>query len=413
MKIALLSFEYPPETGYGGIGTYTWYQARALVKLGHDVDVLAGSNQPASLGRFDHDGVRVFRFRQDNFLMKGFQLLNKFRLWWTRNRLENALNMFSGFRALSKENEYDLIEMPECGAEGLLINYFATAPVLIRLHSPSRLIMPYYDVRRSDTYFCSLLEQLGIRRATTFTSCSNFLSGEAARKLKIRKPIGVIPNGIDLSLFDQSTPVDVHQTYGIPRGKFLILFSGRIEPRKGSHLLKEIVVRILKNYDVSFVIAGQDLFQHMTDDLIPYWQSIRMKGSFHFLGRLSQPEVRSLMLASDVFLLPSIWENCPYSALEAMAARCALVSTDHGGMPEIVEDGKNGLLARNGDVDSYVSCLQRLIEDRLLTEQLGEAGRQTTERSHTDVRIATLSTRFYLQHIGREPLTKAEPVSPV
>jgi glycosyltransferase involved in cell wall biosynthesis len=82
-------------------------------------------------------------------------------------------------------------------------------------------------------------------------------------------------------------------------------------------------------------------------------------------------------------------------------------------MPEIVEDGKNGLLARNRDVDSYVSCLQRLIEDRFLTEQLGEAGRQTTERSHTDVRIATLSTRFYLQQIGREPLTKAEPVSPV
>ena len=49
MKIALLSFEYPPETGFGGIGTYTWYQARALVKLGHQVHVLAGATSAAAL----------------------------------------------------------------------------------------------------------------------------------------------------------------------------------------------------------------------------------------------------------------------------------------------------------------------------------------------------------------------------
>ena len=47
MKIALMSFEYPPETGFGGIGTYTWYQARAMVKLGHEVHVLAGATSPA------------------------------------------------------------------------------------------------------------------------------------------------------------------------------------------------------------------------------------------------------------------------------------------------------------------------------------------------------------------------------
>ena len=45
MRIALLSFEYPPETGFGGIGTYTWHQARALAKLGHEVHVLAGARE--------------------------------------------------------------------------------------------------------------------------------------------------------------------------------------------------------------------------------------------------------------------------------------------------------------------------------------------------------------------------------
>ena len=45
MKIGLLSYEYPPDTGFGGIGTYTWYHARALARLGHQVHVLAGARE--------------------------------------------------------------------------------------------------------------------------------------------------------------------------------------------------------------------------------------------------------------------------------------------------------------------------------------------------------------------------------
>jgi len=55
MKIALLSFEYPDETGFGGIGTYTWYQARALVKLGQKFHVLAGAPEPTALQNHEHD----------------------------------------------------------------------------------------------------------------------------------------------------------------------------------------------------------------------------------------------------------------------------------------------------------------------------------------------------------------------
>src|SRR5687767_10025275 len=120
MKVLFLSFEYPPETGFGGIGTYTWYQARALVKLGHEVHVLAGATRSTSLRAEGHDGVRVYRFRTDGFLMRALRPLDKYRLWWTKNRLENALSMYRGLSALERLHRYDLIEMPECGAEGLL-----------------------------------------------------------------------------------------------------------------------------------------------------------------------------------------------------------------------------------------------------------------------------------------------------
>ena len=90
MKIALLSFEYPSETGFGGIGTYTWYHARALARLGHDVHVLAGATAPTSLRTETHDDVRVHRFHADGMLMRAFERLGRQRLWWTRSRLRRS-----------------------------------------------------------------------------------------------------------------------------------------------------------------------------------------------------------------------------------------------------------------------------------------------------------------------------------
>jgi glycogen(starch) synthase len=397
MKIALLSFEYPSETGFGGIGTYTWYQARALVKLGHEVHVLAGATSPTLLRTQEHDGVRVHRFRAKGLLMRSFQRLDKLRLWWTKNRLENALSMYRCLKELRREHHYDLIEMPECGAEGLLVNHLMRGKTLVKFHSPARLIMRYYDVPRADTACCSFLEGFGMRGADALSSCSGFLAEEARDKLGIQRPIRVIPNGIDLELFDMEEHIDFREKFGLPRDRLMILFSGRMETRKGIHLCKEIAGSILERFEVAFVFAGQDLFNYMADTLLPYLKAKKLKGSIHYLGKLDLADVRSCVAQTDIFLLPSLWENCPYSCLEAMAAGRAIVSSDQGGMPELIRDGQNGLLARCGDPASYIACLERLIENGLLRERLGTAARRTIERSHTDVHIAQLSTEYYLE----------------
>src|SRR5579872_333903 len=87
MNIGLLSFEYPPETGFGGIGTYTWYQARALARLGHTVHVLAGLKQEAPLYTREHEGVLVHRYRPGGRVMGAFNSLGRWKWWWTRQRL--------------------------------------------------------------------------------------------------------------------------------------------------------------------------------------------------------------------------------------------------------------------------------------------------------------------------------------
>ena len=395
MNIGLLSFEYPPETGFGGIGTYTWYQARALARLGHEVHVLAGLKQKSPLCTREEETITVHRYRPGGTAMQAFHALGRWKCWWTRQRLENGWSMYRAFQALQRRYRFDVIEMPECGAEGLLINSLVDVPTIVRFHSPSRLIMPFYDVPRADVGMCSWLEQRAIGRATALTSCSTFLAGEVREKMGVRNPVRVIPNGIDLALFDEEDLVDVAAKYGLPKGKVTIFFAGRMERRKGIHLCGAIAASVLRDYDVAFVFAGQDLFGYMSETLLPSLQNQPLKGSIHYVGKLNLAEIRSFVRTADIFLLPSLWENCPYSCLEAMAAGRAIVASDQGGVPELIEHGSNGLLAKPGDPDSFVQQLRLLVEDQEMQRRLGDAARRTVQQKFTDDRVARLTAEFY------------------
>jgi glycosyltransferase involved in cell wall biosynthesis len=168
-----------------------------------------------------------------------------------------------------------------------------------------------------------------------------------------------------------------------------------MEARKGVHLAKEIAASILERHEVSFVFAGQDLFGYLSGILMPYLESRPLRGSVHYLGKLDLAGVRACLHQCDVFLLPSLWENCPYSCLEAMAAARAIVATDQGGMPELIRHGENGLLARSGDAAAYTAAVERLLEDPAERARLGAAARRTAESTFNDVHIARRSVAFY------------------
>ena len=381
LKVGLLSFEYPPETGFGGIGTYTWHHARALTALGHEVHVLAGARESTALRTEVHDGVHVHRFWATGRTMRTFDRLGAFRLWWTRQRLQNAWSMYRGIAALHCAHHFDVLEMPECGAEGALVTRLLGVPSVVRLHSPARLIMGAYDVRPVDITLCSTIEQRGINRATALTSCSQFLADEVARELGVRRPISVITNGLDVDWFDATAErIDVHAKFGLPRRALTIVFTGRMERRKGIHLMPEIAASLLARFDVSLVLAGADLFGYVANTLLPGLAGRPLKGSIHWVGALPLGDLRSLVSAADIFLLPSTWENCPYSCLEAMAGGKAIVCANQGGMPELIQDGVNGLLATCDDAPSFTAQLERLIGDAALRQRLGSAARQTIVR---------------------------------
>ena len=127
----------------------------------------------------------------------------------------------------------------------------------------------------------------------------------------------------------------------------------------------------------------------------PALEGKQLAGSFRYLGKLGLKELRACARAVDIYLLPSLWENCPYSCLEAMASGRAIVCSDQGGMPELIEDGVTGLLATSEDPPSYSEQLTRLIENSTLRHTLGAAARCFVEGNLMDTRIADLSADTY------------------
>ena len=214
MRIGLLSYEYPPETGQGGIGTYTWTQAQALARAGHEVHVLAGSTTLGATSSERDGEVTVWRDGGSRAAHRLGALLGALGWWWSRNRLENGLRMRRLLRRVGSRRALDVVEVPECGAEGLFLDRRWERRKVVRFHSPAELIMPFYATRPGDRRLCARLERRGFRHAAAATSCSRFLAREVAARLAFPQPVVTVPNGIDLAAAGRASGFDLRAAIG-------------------------------------------------------------------------------------------------------------------------------------------------------------------------------------------------------
>lgn len=401
LRIALLSYEYPPETGLGGIGTYTWTQARALARAGHEVHVLAGATTPGAV-RSERDGeVVVWRDAGSRWAHRLGAPFGAIGWWWSRNRLTNGLRMRRLLERVASLRELDLIEVPECGGEGRFLRRRWERRKVVRFHSPAELIMPYYATRAGDRWLCARLERGGYRRAAAATACSEFLAQEVVQRLGYAHPVATVANGIDLEEADRAADFDLRAAIGAAPHETVVLFAGRFEPRKGSALLCELVPELLVRRTTRFVVLGEDLFGEGRGELAARCRARQRAGALHLLGRRPLAEVRAAMRQADVVLLPSRWENAPYTVLEAMAAGAPLVASRVGGLPEMVAAGREAVLADDRDVAAHLAAVERLLDDRARARDLGKAARARVERDFTADRMAASSLAIYRAALGR------------
>lgn len=150
-----------------------------------------------------------------------------------------------------------------------------------------------------------------------------------------------------------------------------ITFLGQLGPRKGTPQLIAALARLSHRNDWSATIAGdgditesQEAVKALQIDnrvTIPGWLDIRARDE--------------LLRSTDILVLPSFAENLPMVIIEAFAEGVAVVSTPVGAIPEVIEDGRNGILIPVGNVEALTEALERLVNSAELRQRLANAAR--------------------------------------
>lgn len=386
MRVGLVSYEYPPQTGLGGVGTYMARLASALGHAGHDVHVICG---PATGETNPLPNVTVHRV-EPNYDLRHPSRLVRFAFWkllagplaranptvwhWIRW----VLASHEAIDRISRQLPFDVVEAPEHAAAGWMAGEIHRWPIVLRFHCPWELFVRINRIPFDLTHrLLAHLERRTIARyADAITAPSDAMRREVERSWNLRRPVRVIPNFMDVpSDVDALPPDDAPQH---------ILCTGRIEPLKGQDTLARAFALVAhKHPRAELHLIGPDRWpgRHRFAELLSRWvPDGRIRARIHLPGPQPLEEVTRRLRHARLACVTSIgFESFSYSACEAMAAARPLIVTTTGALPELVDHERTGLVVPPRDPHPLASAIDRLLADRDLAESLRRAAHATAK----------------------------------
>lgn len=392
MKIALVSYEYPPDTAYGGIATYKAHAARMLRDRGHDVEVFAAS--PTRCGETEQDGVIVHRVQETE-------------------RTQFPHKIAPIFAARHDLVKFDVVEAPEYYADASgIMKLVADVPVVVKLHTPSYMLwrmtfghskwelarnaisaakrgeLPSWMPKRGVEYSCT-------RQADEVAAPCKAIGDEVTRDWQLDPSrVMVVPNVYDanraLLQIDPNTRNRV------------VSFMGRLETRKGVvDLANAIPLVLAEEPDVMFRFVGRSVELRPGHEMVDH---LRLRLHAHlkqvdFAGPLPLDQMPQAFAQTDICVFPSIWENFPNVCLEAMSAARGVVGSRAGGMSEMIEDGKSGLLVSPRKPRELADAILRLVRDPNFRIQCGIRARERVLLQFGRDRVGQLQEESYKRAI--------------
>ena len=216
------------------------------------------------------------------------------------------------------------------------------------------------------------------------------------------KNIAVLHNAIDIEFWrpDSAQP-SLRKELEIMPGNFLVGTVARITYDKDLPTFYRVAEEVAKhNLKVTFVIVGDGY----GDELTKARSEVARRGLerlVHFTGHRN--DLLNIYASLDIFLITSLTEGMPNTLLEAMAMGVPSVSTMVGGIPELIEHGKEGFLAPPGDIEGLSTAVIRLIMNSSLRQQCGAACRERIEKQYAFSRRVRLMEKYYAWFSNRGP----------
>jgi glycosyltransferase involved in cell wall biosynthesis len=381
LRILMPNLEYPPLGG--GAAPVTRGLARALVARGHQVDVVTMGYRGLPAEESDN-GVRLFRVPC---------LRSRLELSHVHELASYAWSGLRKVRWLSRSVDYDLCHCHFILPTGIIPYLLRSSPGF----PPYLLTSHGSDVPGFNPDRFTMLHRLTppiLRRI--LRNAAGLIVPSAALERLIQQqfggdvpPLTRIANGVDLDEFQ-------------PRHKEpRVMVATRLFERKGvQHVIAALAG--IPDHGHELEVAGDGPQRAGLER-----QAHGLGLPAHFHGWLSREPLCRLYERSRIFVLASTSDNFPVSLLEAMAARCAIITTRAGGCPEVV--GDTGLVVEPGDVGSLQRALTRLIRDPAYAGELGERASQRVAELFGWAAIASKHEAAYEAILRRVP--SSEPVN--
>lgn len=175
-----------------------------------------------------------------------------------------------------------------------------------------------------------------------------------------------------------------------------VLFAGQVMLRKGCVELLEAARQVPEADFVLLGIVHAEMDAHVRN----------LPANVAVLDQVPPGVVLDEMKASDIFVLPSWWEGFPMAALEAMAVGLPVVATRVAAFPDVIEDGKGGILVKTGDVAALASALRTLMNDAPRRERMGRFNQERVRAQYAYSVVSPQLTSIYEQVAG---VHKADP----
>jgi len=235
------------------------------------------------------------------------------------------------------------------------------------------------------------ITRFGIEQSDGVTSISSYLRDLTREAFNIQGEIEVIRNFVNCDVYvrDPAKVAAMRPRYADPGEKLLVHLSN-FRPVKRILDVVEVFARVARAVPARLMMIGDGPDRSSAEHLA---LSLGIADRIHFLGK--QDNVNELLPLADLMVMPSEMESFGLAALEAMACSVPTIATHVGGVPELVDDGINGLLFPIGDVDAMAAAAIDLLRDEPRLAAMGLAARRNASDRFCSTRIIPLYEQYY------------------
>src|SRR6202789_1863409 len=337
MKIGIVC--YPT---FGGSGVVATELGKALADHGHQVHFVT-YNQPA---RLDFFSANLFYHEVS---VSNYPLFD-----YPPYELALASRLVDVVRFEKLDVLHVHYAIPHASAafmaKQILLTYGIYIPVVTTLHGTDITL-----VGRDSTF--KPVVTFSINKSDGFTAVSEHLRSDTYKYFDIENDIRVIPNFVDLTRFNL-TPKDHFKKAIAPFGEKIVVHTSNFRKVKRTEDVIQIFAKLIKRIPAKLLMVGDGGERSRCEQLS---RDLGVSEEVRFLGK--QDAIEEILSVSDLFLMPSESESFGLAALEAMACKVPVISSNAGGLPELNVEGVTGFLKDVGDIDGMAEKAIYMLED--------------------------------------------------